>query len=200
MKYSYKSLGHEEIVKEKAEFEAACQTVYLWNPGFSALWRLHEKSTEQAGCPVYENFLTHHLWLMWLYQAEEHKNEARCLRFEAMCSGLVFACDNGGELPEGLFRKLADAHGLTFDEWEYIKSHIGTDCLQGDALEEIEAYIKGEGSEQRWISVNERMPGAGQVVLAYGDLEGVEMLTAGENDLPEDVTHWMPLPKPPKRE
>lgn len=61
--------------------------------------------------------------------------------------------------------------------------------------------------ETNWISVKERLPKFGDDVLV-ADKEGVTLafLTVeGEwvieaFDLDEKVTHWMPLPPPPKTE
>lgn len=64
-----------------------------------------------------------------------------------------------------------------------------------------------------WISINDRLPDNGQDVLAYLD-NGEEKRIAPcnyDNDVWFDcmishivelhhITHWMPLPKPPKEE
>jgi hypothetical protein len=57
-----------------------------------------------------------------------------------------------------------------------------------------------------WISVKDRMPEPNTVVLVYSNKKGVVidffdsyLLTGGEQFLSSsDVTHWMPLPEPPK--
>ena len=57
-----------------------------------------------------------------------------------------------------------------------------------------------------WISVESRLPERGQKVLYYFDVTGVSAgQYLGDNCfggklgfLCGDVTHWMPLPEPPK--
>lgn len=53
-----------------------------------------------------------------------------------------------------------------------------------------------------WISVKDRLPEPTYCVLvvgAYGEMEVDALGTDGEwMGMVEDVTHWMPLPKPPK--
>jgi hypothetical protein len=75
-----------------------------------------------------------------------------------------------------------------------------------DRLAEIE-------TKSEWISVDERLPEKGQEVLAYrGDFRGDMMNTytyLGTGNWEDDygyrgsakhegITHWMPLPEPPK--
>ena len=74
-----------------------------------------------------------------------------------------------------------------------------------DAIEEL--------SKPKWIPVTERLPDAGERVLCYcraNIYEVMKMRTDGawvHNDKVYDsaymsgfVTHWMPLPEPPKEE
>lgn len=72
-----------------------------------------------------------------------------------------------------------------------------------------EGYEDGQHTS-RWISVEERLPEKGDVVLTVwrGEIEfarytphrlGWYNLTA-RYDSPNAVTHWMPLPEPPKEE
>lgn len=67
-----------------------------------------------------------------------------------------------------------------------------------------------------WISVEDRLPEDGQQVLTFFEITGVEIAKYqnlkgtkdeifghncfynGKGYLTDDVTHWMPLPKPPK--
>ena len=54
---------------------------------------------------------------------------------------------------------------------------------------------------QEWISVNDRLLDVGKFVLIYNEINGVcldyhDGVTFGYYD----VTHWMPLPEPPKGE
>ena len=57
---------------------------------------------------------------------------------------------------------------------------------------------------QEWISVKDRLPEPTYCVLvvgAYSEMQIDALGTDGEwMGMVEDVTHWMPLPKPPKGE
>lgn len=71
-----------------------------------------------------------------------------------------------------------------------------------DAIEEL--------SKPRWIPVTERLPDAGERVLCYcraNIYEVMKMRTDGDWAYDTNhvymhsfVTHWMPLPEPPKEE
>ena len=68
----------------------------------------------------------------------------------------------------------------------------------------------------KWISVQDRLPEPNCVVLAYGEgeiglaaIQKLQSAFAGGDtiwidvcgawgDLRQDITHWMPLPEPPK--
>lgn len=79
-----------------------------------------------------------------------------------------------------------------------------------------EAYHKLEAQVPRWISVEERMPEAGNYVLCFcEDEDGYEWHTVGrvqcwddkwdldidtDHEYREKVTHWMQLPEPPKED
>ena len=73
--------------------------------------------------------------------------------------------------------------------------------------------IKHEGyTVQKWIPCSERLPEAGMPVLIYGCRHRVtayydnckNLFRLTENDnlyyIAEYVTHWMPLPEPPRKE
>ena len=75
------------------------------------------------------------------------------------------------------------------------------------------AYEKGYRKQSEWISVKDRLPERGQAVLCYrGDFRGDMMNTyvyLGSGNWEDDygyrgtaehegITHWMPLPEPPK--
>ena len=84
------------------------------------------------------------------------------------------------------------------------------DALVGDAF----AYIKQlEARVPKWISVKDRMPEIGTVVLGYAkqnpfsayDVMRVRNLGNGfemirYHEYASSVTHWMPMPEPPKEE
>ena len=78
-----------------------------------------------------------------------------------------------------------------------------------DCLEAMEAELSRLKAQQRWIPVTERLPEDGFEVLVYTDRYGgrhefayyVPRLGAWYQNcalLIPNVTHWMPLPKPPK--
>ena len=54
---------------------------------------------------------------------------------------------------------------------------------------------------QEWISVKDRLPDVGKLVLIYSEINGVCMdYHDGATFGYYGVTHWMPLPNPPKGE
>lgn len=86
-------------------------------------------------------------------------------------------------------------------------------CAYADAMDFIDAIPAADVQPvDRWISVNERLPEIGKSVLIYypkwdGDeiqvakLESDRMMfdICGEFNIGTGVvTHWMPLPEPPK--
>lgn len=88
---------------------------------------------------------------------------------------------------------------------------IARDAL--DYIRQLESQIADIGKKvPRWISVKERLPKDGQkVIAAFRDGEGVIVDQArysnGEFDFAnwayvwhENITHWMPMPEPPKEE
>ena len=76
-----------------------------------------------------------------------------------------------------------------------------------DAIEELEKAVP------HWIPVTERLPDEGKFVLVYGDLypnkhDGGVIAVSKRMDWnywqgfgrERNITHWMPLPEPPKEE
>ena len=58
-----------------------------------------------------------------------------------------------------------------------------------------------EQEQRRWIPVTERLPDIGIEVLVYSEDDGICMdYYGGDSFGYYDVTHWMPLPEPPKEE
>lgn len=86
---------------------------------------------------------------------------------------------------------------------------IGYGGSEGEALEEEARYLLAHGvTVQEWIPVTERLPEKSGEYLTYcGDYNGVCVLyyevlkTKGKwRTRWKEVTHWMPLPAPPKGE
>jgi hypothetical protein len=77
-------------------------------------------------------------------------------------------------------------------------------AANGELLDRLMAALNGAG----WISVEERLPELGVEVLTYGagspsaDAYGVNQLGLSRGEwvfeVYSPVTHWMPLPGPPK--
>ena len=58
-----------------------------------------------------------------------------------------------------------------------------------------------EQEERRWIPVTERLPDIGIEVLVYSEDDGICVdYYGGDSFGYYDVTHWMPLPEPPKED
>ena len=72
-------------------------------------------------------------------------------------------------------------------------------------MQRIEQMMQ-KGERMEWISVKDELPAIGEPVLVFDDAsdmmfgfmssDGYWLETGSE--LPCNVTHWMPLPKPPK--
>ena len=84
-------------------------------------------------------------------------------------------------------------------------------CSIDDALSELDSAPTVDTElVQQWISVKDRLPEVGKVVLAFGTRSATTGMFQGinkRNDLwwwkghtIKHVSHWMPLPEPPKEE
>ena len=71
-----------------------------------------------------------------------------------------------------------------------------------DPTEAVADYLLDSGvTVQEWISVKDRLPDVGKFVLIYNEINGVLLdYHDGATFGYYDVTHWMPLPEPPKGE
>lgn len=74
-----------------------------------------------------------------------------------------------------------------------------------DAAADVTRLAAEAAVERDWISVEDRLPEPGVDVLAAYRDRHINMGTAGDDWLEEDIedgyiTHWMPLPEPPKEE
>ena len=91
---------------------------------------------------------------------------------------------------------------MTIDRAIEILNPEHRECYDG--MDEVnEACRMGmEALEQtRWIPCSERMPEVGEEVVAYSSSRGVVVDYYDRGIFGYgDVTHWMPLPKPPEEE
>ena len=87
--------------------------------------------------------------------------------------------------------KQAPFEGKVLDEWWWEeKIRIIADHLISNGV-----------TVQEWISVKDRLPDVGKFVLIYNEINGVLLdYHDGATFGYYDVTHWMPLPQPPKGE
>ena len=71
-----------------------------------------------------------------------------------------------------------------------------------DPTEAVADYLLDSGvTVQEWIPVKDRLPDVGKFVLIYNEINGVCLdYHDGATFGYYDVTHWMPLPNPPKGE
>ena len=72
-----------------------------------------------------------------------------------------------------------------------------------DAAADVTRLAAEAAVERDWISVEDRLPELGVDVLAAYRDRHINMGTVGDDWLEEDIedgyiTHWMPLPEPPK--
>ena len=72
-----------------------------------------------------------------------------------------------------------------------------TDCVRQKNTDAL-ALLKEQ--EARWIPVTERLPENGEYVLAYSADDGFATVEARHKFEVFQITHWMPLPEPPKEE
>jgi len=74
-----------------------------------------------------------------------------------------------------------------------------------DRMNEARANGYKQGQQDRWISVEERLPNRFDTVLTYGKLhivicwfaDGIWRHHESEKENKHEVTHWMPLPPSP---
>jgi hypothetical protein len=111
-----------------------------------------------------------------------------------MIAGVICA-DTSGKGEQTMKEKLIDLLGETV-----------ADCMPIECLEEIADHLIANGvTVQEWISVKDRLPEQGQEVIVYsgGVLKPTVFAYQFWNkhyDSWARITHWMPLPEPPKGE
>ena len=108
---------------------------------------------------------------------------------------------------------LADAICYAMRDWDdYMDECRETETPPVDSFEDFiaDGVLSAGYRKQRWIPVTERLPEYGKVVLACGKRHATSGQFQGA--YPSDphywlwrgcskyVTHWMPLPEPPKGE
>ena len=106
---------------------------------------------------------------------------------------------------DGEFLNAVYKVGVTVDKDELLKA------LQYDRGQYEKGYADGRADAVKWISVKEQLPHRHKfVIVYYGKFRGVIMSVMawdGENWYDgsfngdnEWITHWMPLPEPPKED
>lgn len=104
-------------------------------------------------------------------------------------------------------RDLAGEQMFDFERQPYLQADDAIEKLSRYVDSANEANIALYGALPRWIPVTERLPEHGWH-LAYGPTIKMEVLHfhsaeevwSSERYYNIEVTHWMPLPEPPKEE
>ena len=102
--------------------------------------------------------------------------------------------------------KILDVNNTSAKELEMIKNYKGFNGREAIFMALKDACLMAvaalrEQEERRWIPVAERLPDVGIEVLIYSEDDGVCVdYYGGDSFGYYDVTHWMPLPEPPKGE
>ena len=99
---------------------------------------------------------------------------------------------------EKLFELLNKADAEYYTKCDFSKGYVKTlaDYLLANGV----TFATDTNDGCKWISVEERLPAETYQVLAVDDEGWVEIDALGSEDWfsRRNVTHWMPLPKPPK--
>lgn len=85
--------------------------------------------------------------------------------------------------------------------WKFVgDSEYTTDVSNEELAEHI--YNAGYSKQSEWTSVEERLPEEFDNVLVYDGVVTVDHISVGGEwwyHNHDAVTHWMPLPEPPKK-
>ena len=94
--------------------------------------------------------------------------------------------------------------------FEFVDCGSAAKQQAADMLEKLEA--EKDAQKPEWISVKDRLPEAGKILVTDGETviisngAGLYRSLEGKTRVPANygagltVTHWMPMPKPPKEE
>ncbi len=107
-----------------------------------------------------------------------------------------------GEVIEVL-NKYASKHDIA----QYAHPAYNTLAVNMAQFELVASELSETKQVSNWISLTDRLPEKGRLVLVYRDIELWQMYVTKWTDIEEqyadwnEITHWMPLPdKPPKNE
>ena len=92
-----------------------------------------------------------------------------------------------------------EAEWAAGNEWEtpiMLYDHLKQ---AADAIQELQRLVEANKTP-RWIPVTERLPEAGVYVLAYSADDDYMTVEAKHKFEAFQITHWIPLPQPPKEE
>lgn len=99
-----------------------------------------------------------------------------------------------GEIDLNLLREAADRLEKLESKQENL---IDYNADLNNRLDKAESYIE-KLEKQEWINVEDRLPESEFVLCTDGKYVFVNIIPDMEDVLEDGVTHWMPLPEPPK--
>ena len=104
------------------------------------------------------------------------------------------------QMPDKVKEKLVEL----LAESEYMSFEKKADHLISNGVTVVDKFAT---TEQQWISVKDRLPEYGKRVLTFGSRDGqlyvyIDQICGDGGWLfaTWEITHWMPLPQPPKGE
>ena len=108
---------------------------------------------------------------------------------------------------EKLIELMVEARGICLAS-DCTKCDYNANTAMCDYTLAIDHLISNGVTVHKWIPVSERLPEHGDVVLCYMSFDEQRILQwdecaawwngYGEDHEKNEVTHWMPLPEPPK--